>query len=102
LVFHNQSSKTPNLNGKIALKTISHIRVGISYMLNKKKKIINRTFILFSPLVAGSSMPLLARKATFFACANFHFLSASKSYHYKICYVHVHSSISPSQKVQKR
>lgn len=37
------------------------------------------TFTLFSPLVAWSSMPLLALIATFFAWASFHFLSDSKS-----------------------
>lgn len=37
------------------------------------------TLTLFSPRVAWSSIPLLARIATFFAWANFHFLSDSKS-----------------------
>lgn len=38
------------------------------------------TLTRFSPRVAWSSIPLLARKATFFAWANFHFLSDSKSW----------------------
>lgn len=48
------------------------------------------TFIFFSPLVAGSNMPsLLALEATFFARANFHFLSDSKS-----CQTYIYHDLS--------